>query len=136
MSSSKRPVRRRSQPRWVVDYDVSSGHLKQDQWAVKRLVDVKDVEDGSGAKREAFLVEWEGDFESTWVASDDVFGQLKEEFWAERKAAKSNADVVIDVMEGMLDTVEKKMSRRRRTQLPKTEPQNKSERKANVQKDE
>ena len=79
------------------------------------------MEDGSGAKRKAFLAEWEGDFETTWVASDDVSRQLQEKFWAEREAAKSDADVVIDVMEGMLDTVEKKMSRRRRTQLPKTE---------------
>ena len=91
MASSKRPVHRRSQPRWVADYDVSSGHLEEDQWAVKRLVDVKDVEDGSGTKRKAFLVEWEGDFETTWVASDDVSRQLKEEFWAEREAAKSES---------------------------------------------
>ena len=82
---------------------------------------MKDVEDRSGAKRKAFLVQWDGGYESTWVANDDVSRQLQEKFWAEREAAKSDADVVIDVMEGMLDTVEKKMSRRRRTQLPKTE---------------
>ena len=68
-------------------------------------------------------MEWEGDFESTWDANNDVSQKLKEESWAEPEAVKSEADVVIDVMEGALDTVEKKMSRRRRTQLPKTEPE-------------
>ena len=78
---------------------------------------VKNVQDGSGTRRKAFLVEWEGGYGSTWVASDYVSQHLDEEFWVEGEAVKSDADVVVDVKAVLPDMIATKTSRRKKTQI-------------------
>ena len=75
---------------------------------------VKNSQDGSGTRGRAFLVEWEGGYGSTWVASDYVSQHLDEEFWVEGEAAKSDTDVVVDVTAELPDMVATKMSRRKK----------------------
>ena len=87
--ASSRPSRKRCQPRWAAEYELASGHLEEDQWAVKRLLDCREASKG---KAKQYLVEWEGEFSPSWVPSRDVSRHLKEEF--ARNAAKEDESTV------------------------------------------
>ena len=78
----RRSSRHSRPPTWTVDYEVDQrDDLMEDEWSVETLLEVREEQDSnSGRKRRQYLVEWEGDFDSTWVDEEDVSPDLKRRY--------------------------------------------------------
>ena len=95
-----RPVRTRRAPSWAGDFNIDfwGAELAEDEWPVRKLLETRRV-----GKRRQYLVEWDGDWESTWEDEKNVSKDLKTGF----EEGVAMATEVRGAMEFMLDSLEK-----------------------------